>query len=272
MELLSVKDLSFENEGYFAYKHVTFSLSQNESIDIIGDSGAGKTALLESIIGLNEPDSGKVTIAPGTRIGYMPQYETEIVDQSVGQYLEESRQLSGKLSVSSSQLTDLASFMGMRPYLDRSVKHLSNGLKQRVSFLNAVAKRPNILMLDDPFSFQNSFYSHNMIEIIKDLQSHGSGVLIASPMRDTIIEGYFDNLYSMKAKTLRQLSVSQSAYLMAFKATTDSMAITKEIAQYASNGFNGIIEIRAPFDQKEKILATMLDMNYLFEGMVSLEI
>ncbi|WP_300562247.1 ATP-binding cassette domain-containing protein [Companilactobacillus sp.] len=272
MNLLSVKDLSFEIGGYFAYKHVTFSLSQNEAIGITGDGGSGKTALLETIVGMNDSDSGSVKFASGTRIGFMPQLETEQIDETVSQYLETNRQIAGKLAVSSAQLVDLASFMGMRPYMDRSVENLSMGMKQRVSFLNAVAKRPNVLILDDPFSFQNSFYAHNMMEIIKDLQGHGSGIIIASPMRDTIIEENLNTHYILNEKTLNILPVDQSAYLLAFRATTDSMAITKDIAQYATSSANGLIEIKVPFVQKERVLATMLDMNYLFEGMVSLEV
>lgn len=272
MDLLSVRDLSFERKGYFAFKHVTFSLSQNQAINIVGDAGSGKTSLLETILGLNEADSGRVTLTTGARIGFMPQLETEDIEQNVGDYLEENRQMDGKLAVSSEQLRDMAAFMGMRSLIDRPVNTLSIGAKQRVSFLCAIAKRPNILILDDPFSFQNSFYAHNMVDIFKDLQDHGSGVIVATPMRDTIIGGFFDERYLLSGKTLSTLPIDRSAYLMSFKATKDSMAITKDIAHFATTTFNNLIEIRAPYDQKEKILHTMLEMNYLFEGMVSLEI
>lgn len=272
MDLLSVRDLSFERKGYFAFKHVTFSLAQNQAINIVGDAGSGKTALLETVVGLNEADSGKVTTTPGARISFMPQVETAVIDISVGDYLEQTRQIEGKLAVSSAQLKAMAAFLGMRSLMDRTVKTLSLGAKQRVSFLNAIAKRPNILIMDDPFSFQNSFYAHNMLEIFKDLQDHGSGIVMAAPMRDTITDGFFDTNYLLSGKTLAGLPVDRSAYLMSFKATKDSMAITKEIAHYATTTFNNLIEIRAPYEQKERILHTMLEMNYLFEGMVSLEV
>ena len=49
MKLISVNDLSLQNEGYFAFKHVAFSLSQNEIIGINGDNGSGKTQFLEAL-------------------------------------------------------------------------------------------------------------------------------------------------------------------------------------------------------------------------------
>ncbi|AKP67318.1 ATP-binding cassette domain-containing protein [Companilactobacillus ginsenosidimutans] len=272
MKILTVKDLSFENEGYFAFKHVTFSLSQNESIEISGDSGTGKSALLETIVGLNTPDSGTAKYSSGARISFMPQIETQHVDIPVGEYLETSRQLAGKLAVDSDQLNDLSAYMGMRPYIDRKVSSLSLGLKQRVSFLQAVATRPSVLILDDPFSFQNSFYAHNMVDIFKDLQDHGSGIIVTTSKRDPINDDYFDSRYVMEAKSLEALRKNHDWYLLSFKATTDSMAITKELAGYMANSFGNIIELKVPVVQKESVIRTMLEMNYLFEGMMNLEV
>ncbi len=273
MELLTVKDLAFQHEGYFAFKHVTFSLSQNEAVSIIGDNGSGKTSLLETIVGMNYPDSGSAKINPGARVSFMPQLDQEEIDQTVSDYLEKTRQLAGDDSVSSEQLGDLSTFMGMTPMADRKVKNLSLGMRQRVSFLAAVAARPHVLILDAPFSFQNSISAHNMMEIIKDLQSHGSGILISGSKSEPVLGDYFNTQYLLEGKSLRPVvNETSQHYLMSFKGNESSMAITREVAQYSTGNVSGLIELKVPAFQKEKILETMLEMNYLFEGMVKLEV
>lgn len=273
MNLLTVNDLSFQREGYFAFKHVTFSLSQKESISITGDNGSGKTALLETLVGLNFPDSGQARYGAGVRIAFMPQIETEVVQEPVRDYLEIRRQATGELAVSNAQLKDLTSFMGMSPYLDHPVDTLSRGLSQRLSFLLAVCQRPNVLILDDPFSFQNSFYAHQMVEIFQDLKEHGAGIIVAGSIKDTTLSDEFDYKYLLQQKSLSPVQTGRGQnYLLAFKATSDSMAITKEVGQYVTGTFDGQIQLRVSYNQKETILKAMLEMNYLFEGMVDLEV
>ncbi|MDG5112229.1 ATP-binding cassette domain-containing protein [Companilactobacillus pabuli] len=62
MKLISVNDLSLQIEGYFAFKHVAFSLSQNEVIGINGDNGSGKTQLLEAIVNIKHLIAEQSTI------------------------------------------------------------------------------------------------------------------------------------------------------------------------------------------------------------------
>lgn len=271
MKLLSVRDLSFQRQGYFAYKHVTFSLSQKESVSITGDSGSGKTALLETLAGLNYPDSGTASYTTGARVGFMPQIETEIINDSVVEHLEKIRQLTGDLAVRSDQAKDLAAYMGMSPFMDRKVSTLSVGLRQRVSFLAAVIGRPNILILDDPFSFQNSTYITNMLEIVKDLEDNGSGILVAGPMNDSGVDAYFDTNYQMKAKSLEPKNLADINLMLVFKITPDSMAITKELGAFVAAELDGVVELKVPAIHKDAIIKTMIELNYQFEGMRNLE-
>lgn len=273
MELITVKDLSLQNEGYFAFKHVTFSLTQNQIISIVGDSGSGKTQLLSTLAKLKTADSGKVEFTPGVRIGYLPQFDPQVINKSVRIYLEEIRQLSGTLAVSKEQLKGLIAFMGMSPYLDRQVRQLSYGLKQRVNFLAAVSGHPNVLLLDEPFSFQNSKYTSNMLEIIKDLADNGSGVVIASSTQDSSITNYFDANYIMKNKSMEQVKDKDKEILcmLIFTVKSDSMALTTEISQYLSANVSSLVELKIPLGMKDAIIKEMIDLNYQFEGARILE-
>ena len=111
-----------------------------------------------------------------------------------------------------------------------------------------------------------------MVDIFKDLQDHGSGILVTGASRNDIVDQYFDTRYILKGKSLEPVHPEQDAFLIAFTSSDDSMAITRELAQYMTNSFGGLIELRVPASQKEKVIETMLEMNYLLEGMTNLEI
>lgn len=273
MELITVKDLSLQNEGYFAFKHVTFSLTQNEIISIVGDSGSGKTQLLLTLSKLKTADSGKIEFTPGVRIGYLPQFDPQVINKSVRTYLEEIRQLSGKLAVSREQLKGLVAFMGMSPYLDRQVRQLSWGLKQRINFLAAVSGHPNVLLLDEPFSFQNSKYTSNMLEIIKDLSDNGSGVIMASSMQDGSMTNYFDTNYIMKDKALELVKDKDKEIkcMLIFTVKSNSMALTTDISRYLAANVSNLVELKIPLGMKDAIIKEMIDLNYQFEGARILE-
>ncbi len=273
MELITVKDLSLQNEGYFAFKHVAFSLTQNETISIVGDSGSGKSQLLETLAKLKNADSGKVVYTPGVRIGYLPQFDPQIVNKTVRNYLEEVRRLTGKLAVSSAQLKGLVAYMGMSPYLDRPVIQLSYGLKQRIGFLSAVAGHPNVLLLDEPFSFQNSKYTGNMLDIIHDLKNNGSGIIVASSYQDGSISNYFDSNYIMKNKSLEQVKdkAKEIKCMLIFTVKSDSMALTTDISKYLAANVSNLVELKIPLGMKDAIIKEMIDLNYQFEGARNLE-
>ncbi|WP_125712445.1 ATP-binding cassette domain-containing protein [Companilactobacillus kedongensis] len=273
MELLTAKDLSLQNEGYFAFKHVTFSLYQNEIAYILGDNGSGKTQFLDTLASLKSPDSGKLEIAPKARFGYLPQIDSEIITKSVKKYLRDVQRLSGDLAVRDSQLKELITYMGMTPYLDRSVRQLSLGLKQRVGFLAAVVGHPNILLLDEPFSFQNSEIITNMLDIIKDLRDNNSGIVIASTVQDDSVVNYFDSNYLLKDNKLTKVTDRNMSvhYMLIFTVTSKTMALPSDISRYLSVNIDNLIELKVPMKIKDSIIKEMLELNYNFEGARVLE-
>ncbi|MFC6322563.1 ABC transporter ATP-binding protein [Companilactobacillus baiquanensis] len=273
MKLLTAKDLSLQNEGYFAFKHVAFSLYQDEIAYILGDNGSGKTQFLDTLVGLKSPDSGKIEITPKARFGYLPQINPEIITKTVKKYLHDVQALSGKLAVSDTQLKELVTYMGMTPYLDRSVQQLSLGLKQRVGFLAAVVGHPNILLLDEPFSFQNSEMITNMLDIIKDLRDNHSGIVIASTVQDDSIVSYFDSNYLLKDNSLIKVTSQNESthYMLIFTIKSNTIALPSNLSQYLKVNVENLIELKVPRKLKDSIIKEMLELNYNFEGARVLE-
>jgi zinc transport system ATP-binding protein len=154
---------------YFAYNNVpvlediNITIKQNDFLSIIGPNGGGKTTILRIILGLFEPDKGKVYVF-GTppkkarkHIGYLPQHITFDFDFpiSVGEVVLMGRL--GKRGIGRKYTeTDISICMaalqkvGMQQYKNNEIGKLSQGQRQRVFIARALSTEPKLLLLDEP--------------------------------------------------------------------------------------------------------------------------
>ena len=269
MKLIQVNDLSLQNEGYFAFRHVAFSLSQNQIIGLSGESGSGKTQLLEALAQENVPDSGTIEYTPGSRIGYLPQLDPQLIDQNVGKYLESIRRLSKKLAVRPEQLQGMITFLGMSPYIDTPVRQLSLGLRRRVGFLAAVAGHPNILLLDEPFAFQSQQTIEKMLSLMQDLKENGAGILVGSTEFSQTVQNSLDDQYLLKDAKLtpvKTVQPSEEKRLLVFAVNRNSVALPKELEKFVISIIDDQVELEIPLSLKDQVVAKMLQLNYRLKG------
>jgi len=274
MKLIIVNDLSLQTNGYFAFKHVAFSLSQNEIIGINGDNGSGKTQLLEAIASQQTPDSGTIEYTPGVRIGYMPQVNPQVIDQTVEKYLEEIRRLSKNLAVRKEQLQGMITFLGISPYLTQPVSQLSIGLRRRIDFLAAVAGHPNVLLLDEPFAFQSNKTTQNMLSLLQDLKENGSGVILSATRMDNGVNQYLDEDYLLQDNQLTKIESTTnvvSKCRLKFSVHPNSVAVTSDIERYIASNRNNIVMLEVPVALKNAIVEKMTRLNYRLEGVERVE-
>src|SRR4051794_8041910 len=140
--------------GKFALSDVSFDVPQGAYGVVIGPAGAGKTTLLETIAGLVRVHSGRVVLggddltdaAPETRrLGIVYQHAYLFPHLTVRANVE--------YGASTAQAADeMAMRFGVAPLANRSVQSLSGGERQLVAIARALARRPEVLLLDEPFS------------------------------------------------------------------------------------------------------------------------
>ena len=127
---------------------------------IIGPTGSGKTTLLEAIAG-HEPlrrgrialrDEDVTTAAPEQRrVGFVYQHYHLFPHLTVGENIGYGLRREAP-DARTGRIRDLAETLGLIPLLSRSVRGLSGGEQQRIALARALAPRPNILLLDEPFA------------------------------------------------------------------------------------------------------------------------
>lgn len=138
-----------------ALKDISFNVSSGEFISIVGPSGCGKTTILSLVSGLIKPSCGKIVInSTATKpCGYMFQHDLLFPWRSVKNNLLLGLEVQGKKNYESiNYVTSLANKYGLGDFLEGSPNELSGGMKQRASLIRTLALKPEILLLDEPFS------------------------------------------------------------------------------------------------------------------------
>ena len=148
--------------GQFSLQQISFKVNQGDYGVLMGQTGRGKTTILESICGLRNVESGEILIrdqnvtdwSPGDReIGYVPQDLALFPTFSVRAHLElalKIRRYSSKAIAL--RVSELSKTLGIGHLMKRSISGLSGGERQRVALGRALSIRPSVLLLDEPFS------------------------------------------------------------------------------------------------------------------------
>jgi spermidine/putrescine ABC transporter ATP-binding subunit len=145
-----------------ALHEVSLVVRRGELMTLLGPSGCGKTTLLNLVAGFFAPDAGEITIA-GARVTDLPTWRREIgmtfqnyalfphmsVASNVGYGLRARRLDKAEIARRIAAALELVKLTGLE---DRKPRQLSGGQQQRVALARALVVRPQVLLLDEPFS------------------------------------------------------------------------------------------------------------------------
>ena len=179
---------------------ISLSVGKGEVLGLLGPNGAGKTTCFYSIMGLVRPDSGRilmdgvdVTKLPMYRrailgLGYLPQ-ETSIfrgmtVEQNINCVLEMAEP---DKDVRREELERLLDEFGLVRLRESPAMALSGGERRRCEIARALAAKPSIMLLDEPFAGIDPLSIQDIRHLVIDLKERGIGVLITDHnVRETL--------------------------------------------------------------------------------------
>ncbi|WIV11566.1 ABC transporter ATP-binding protein [Proteiniborus sp. MB09-C3] len=142
-----------------AIKDISLDIYNGEIIGIVGPSGCGKSTLLSIVAGLMKPTKGNVYInskevnEPSKNIGYMFQMDHLFEWRNILDNVLIGLEIQGKINNSTIKFAeDLLETYGLSEFKKHYPNQLSGGMRQRVALIRTLAVKPDILLLDEPFS------------------------------------------------------------------------------------------------------------------------
>jgi zinc/manganese transport system ATP-binding protein len=192
--LLNLSDVAFAYDGDVALEHVTMNIHPGEAVALIGPNGSGKSTMLKGVLGEIPLVAGEMTVfrpkkgrGQSGRIGYLPQDDDIDSDFPItlrqvvmmGRY----RRLGWFRFPGADDRKAVAEALDVTGLTSRANTRfgaLSGGQQQRGLLARALATKPSLLLLDEPFNALDQPNRDALITTLKDLKAQGVGILLTT--------------------------------------------------------------------------------------------
>ncbi|HEY1144630.1 MAG TPA: ATP-binding cassette domain-containing protein [Sphingomicrobium sp.] len=139
---LSYEDLGLiQGEGWL-FRHLDVHIRPRDRLALIGRNGAGKTTLLKCLAGLIDPDEGRRTVVPGSKVVLLEQ-DPAMTGETLGDWV-----LGGADAPAAHEAAAIADQIELD--LNRPIATASGGERRRAAIVRAIAQGPDVLLLDEP--------------------------------------------------------------------------------------------------------------------------
>ncbi|GFR37101.1 ABC transporter ATP-binding protein [Insulibacter thermoxylanivorax] len=197
--MVDVEDMSHvyvtDKGASLAVAGIHLSVEPGEFVSLVGPSGCGKTTILSVIAGLIQPTSGTVRIrgkpvnGPSAHVGYMLQQDYLFpwltIWENAMTGLEIKKQVT---SGSQAYVRQLLDQMGLAGAVNQYPSQLSGGMRQRAALVRTLAAKPDLLLLDEPFSaldYQTKLTLEDLV--LETLRSEGkTAILVTHDLSEAI--------------------------------------------------------------------------------------
>lgn len=197
--LIRIADVSVAFERRYVLSDVSLNVNRGDFMAITGPNGGGKTTLLRVMLKLLKPSAGSVTYFDEGRevkrlhTGYLPQknmIDTRfpiIVEEAVRSGLLHGLAGRGRSADDRRKMQRVVELCGIGDLLGRSLGDLSGGQLQRTLLARALVSEPKLLVLDEPLSYVDKRFEHQIYHIMEELRRSITIVLVSHEM--SVISG-----------------------------------------------------------------------------------
>lgn len=188
----NTKTYQLANSTIHANKDISFSINKGELVVILGASGAGKSTLLNILGGMDTNTSGQVIIDGQDISEYNRRQLTTYRRNDVGFVFQfynlvpnltakENVELASEIVSDALDASQALKAVGLASRQDNFPAQLSGGEQQRVAIARALAKKPKLLLCDEPTGALDYHTGKQVLQLLQDMsQQHGSTVLIVT--------------------------------------------------------------------------------------------
>ncbi len=183
--LLEIRNLTKSFDGQAAVDDVNLTIYKGEIFALLGASGCGKSTLLRMLAGFEQPTQGQIVL-DGQDLSHVPPYRRPInmmfqsyvlfphmtVEQNIAFGLKQDKLPSNEIK---SRVAEMLTLVHMQEFAKRKPHQLSGGQRQRVALARSLAKRPKLLLLDEPMgALDKKLRDRMQLEVLDILERVGA--------------------------------------------------------------------------------------------------
>ncbi|WP_214847150.1 ABC transporter ATP-binding protein [Exiguobacterium sp. s193] len=191
--MLELKNITKQFGEFTAVDELSFQVPEGQIFGLLGANGAGKTTTFRMLLGILQPTTGSITwkgkAIPLSKIGYLPEerglYPKIRVDEQLI-FLAELRGMRRKDAKKS--LVDWLDYFQIPQYEKMRVEQLSKGNQQKIQLISAVLHKPDLLILDEPFSGLDPVNVEQLKKAVRKLTTDGTTIVFSSHRMDHVEE------------------------------------------------------------------------------------
>ena len=232
--IFEAKNIVKEYSGHRALDNVSIKVPKQSIFGLLGPNGAGKTSLIRIINQITAPDSGEILIDGKplqrehvSQIGYLPEERGLYKKMKIGEQAVYLAQLKGMPKKQAKQELMLwFKKFEIDTWWNKTVDELSKGMAQKIQFITTVVHRPQLLILDEPFSGFDPINTNLVKSEILKLRDEGATIILSTHNMGSVEEICDDIALINNSKKILGGKVadvkeqfSEEKYIIEFKGT-----------------------------------------------------
>ena len=193
-KLLEISGVTKRYDGVTAVDDLSLTIESGGIYGLLGPNGAGKTTTIRMIMGIINPDEGRIDVfgEPFSerlkdRIGYLPEErglyrKMKVLDQIV--FLGEIKGLPTKTA--SERAVAWMKRFELSDWEQKTVESLSKGMQQKIQFISTIIHEPELIILDEPFSGLDPINTQLLKDIVMEMKQEGRTIVLSTHLMDQV--------------------------------------------------------------------------------------
>ena len=190
--IIQIEELYAAYDEKTVLRNINFSVYERDFLGIIGPNGGGKTTLIKSILGLHQPQKGKIRFykegkeVPEINMGYLPQYNNIDKKFPISVYevilsgLSKQKSIFRRYSNEQHELVrQMIVRMGLEGMDKRAIGELSGGQLQRALLGRALVSNPEVIILDEPNTYIDKRFEAKLYSLLEDINKERAIILVS---------------------------------------------------------------------------------------------